>query len=64
MRYTGDLHRVLLLQIRSGALPPADVFPTVRYERSRPWVEDRDPNSNRVFMLLRIFSSLAEACAQ
>ncbi|KAB2919063.1 MAG: hypothetical protein F9K29_07540 [Hyphomicrobiaceae bacterium] len=56
----GDVHRVPPLRIRSGAERPSDAFAAVRYGNSWFWVDDRDLNSKRVFMFLRMFSSLAE----
>ena len=49
-----------LLTIHSSTQPPTGAFAAVRYERSSFWVDDRDLNSKRVFMFLRMFSSLAE----
>ena len=60
MLETGDLHRMPLLTIYSGTQPPTGAFAAVRYGRSSFWVDDRDLNSKRVFMFLRMFSSLAE----
>ena len=57
---SGGVHRVPLLRIHSGAQPPSDAFVAARYGHSSFWVDDRDLNSKRVFMFLRMFSSLAE----
>jgi len=57
---SGELHRMPLLHIHSGTQSPADAFAAVRYGRSSFWVDDRDLSSKRVFMFLRMFSSLAE----
>jgi hypothetical protein len=56
----GEMRRMSLLQIRSGAQPPPDAFTAVRYRLSWFWVDDRDLSSKRVFMFLRMFASLAE----
>jgi hypothetical protein len=58
-RIAGGVHRVPL-RIRSGTDRPPDAFAAVRYGRFWFWVEDRDLDSKRVFMFLRMFSALAE----
>jgi hypothetical protein len=57
---SGSSHRMPLLQIHSGTERPADAFAAARYGKSWFWVDDRDLSSKRVFMFLRMFSSLAE----
>jgi hypothetical protein len=57
---SGDVHRTPRLRIRSGPDRPPDAFAAVRYGRFWFWIDDRDLDSNRVFMFLRMFSALAE----
>jgi hypothetical protein len=54
------MRRMPLFRIRSGEQPPADAFAAARYRLSWFWVDDRDLDSKRVFMFLRMFASLAE----
>ncbi|MFZ1105874.1 MAG: hypothetical protein WAN86_23945, partial [Hyphomicrobiaceae bacterium] len=57
---SGDVHRMPRLRIRSGTDRPPDAFAAVRYGRFWFWIDDRDLDSKRVFMFLRMFSALAE----
>jgi hypothetical protein len=52
-----------LARIRSGSEPPRDAYVTVRYRNYWFWIDDRDLESKRAFMFLRIFSSIAETGA-
>jgi hypothetical protein len=54
------MHRRPRLRIRSGPDRPPDAFVAVRYGRFWFWIDDRDLDSKRVFMFLRMFSALAE----
>lgn len=57
---SGDGHRSAFLRVRSGADRPSNTFVTVRYGKTSFWVDDRDLQSKRVFMFLRMFTALAE----
>jgi hypothetical protein len=57
---SGGGHRMPRLRIRSGTDRPPDAFAAVRYGRFWFWIDDRDLDSKRVFMFLRMFSALAE----
>ena len=49
-----------LARIRSGSEPPTDAYVAVRYRNYWFWIDDRDIESKRAFMFLRVFSSIAE----
>ncbi len=49
-----------LAHIHSGSEPPPDAYVAVRYRNYWFWIDDRDLESKRAFMFLRIFSSIAE----
>ena len=49
-----------LAHIHSGSEPPRDAYVAVRYRNYWFWIDDRDLESKRAFMFLRIFSSIAE----
>jgi hypothetical protein len=52
-----------LPDIHSGSEPPRDAYAAVRYRNYWFWIDDRDLDSKRAFMFLRIFSSIAETGA-
>ena len=52
-----------LARIHSGSELPRDAYVTVRYRNYWFWIDDRDLESKRAFMFLRIFSSIAETGA-
>ena len=49
-----------LARIHSGSEPPRDAYVAVRYRNYWFWIDDRDIESKRAFMFLRVFSSIAE----
>jgi hypothetical protein len=49
-----------LAHIYSGSEAPVDSYVAVRYRNYWFWIDDRDIESKRAFMFLRIFSSIAE----
>ena len=49
-----------LARIHSGSEPPPDAYVAVRYRNYWFWIDDRDLESKRAFMFLRVFSSIAE----
>jgi hypothetical protein len=52
-----------LPRIHSGSESPRDAYAAVRYRNYWFWIDDRDLDSKRAFMFLRIFSSIAETGA-
>ncbi len=49
-----------LVNIHSGAEPPANVFVAVRYNRHWFWIDNRDFRSKAIFSFLLLLTSLAE----
>jgi hypothetical protein len=52
-----------LVRIHSSSEPPPDTYVAVRYRNYWFWIDDRDLDSKRAFLFLRIFSSIAETGA-
>ena len=46
--------------IHSGSESPPDAYVAVRYRTYWFWIDDRDLDSKRAFLFLRVFSSIAE----
>lgn len=49
-----------LVRIHAGGEAPADAYVAARYRDRWFWIDDRDLESKRAFMFLRIFSAIAE----